>query len=173
MTLYFILPIGTFCNPYARFIHMHTDIVGPLPSCQGYSYILTIVDRFLRWQLKTSLGQLDCILLSINNIVKEDLSCTPAEIVFGTSLSLPGQFFGDDMHSNLTSYFLQESKGCRNYNSHLFEIQPNTCTHQQICIAASTFSYEKTQLKKKHFQQIIRIQSFKQIRQIFYHIKRE
>ena len=42
-------PIGTFAQPDARFSHVHIDIVGPLPVCQGYSYLLTMIDRFTRW----------------------------------------------------------------------------------------------------------------------------
>ena len=32
-----------------RFGSVHVDLVGPLPDCQGYKYLLTIVDRFSRW----------------------------------------------------------------------------------------------------------------------------
>lgn len=32
-----------------RFSCIHMDIVGPLPSSEGYTYILTCVDRFSRW----------------------------------------------------------------------------------------------------------------------------
>jgi cleavage and polyadenylation specificity factor subunit 1 len=35
--------------PDHRFGTVHVDIVGPLPSSQGYSYLLTCVDRFSRW----------------------------------------------------------------------------------------------------------------------------
>ena len=36
--------------PAARFQHVHVDIVGPLPvSQEGYSYLLTAVDRTSRW----------------------------------------------------------------------------------------------------------------------------
>ena len=28
---------------------MHADLVGPLPPSEGYSYLLTVVDRFSRW----------------------------------------------------------------------------------------------------------------------------
>ena len=40
---------GTFTPPDARFDHIHFDLVGPLAPCQGYSYLLTCVDRFTRW----------------------------------------------------------------------------------------------------------------------------
>jgi len=35
--------------PSRRFSHVHIDIVGPLPSSQGYSYLLTMIDRTTRW----------------------------------------------------------------------------------------------------------------------------
>jgi transposase InsO family protein len=35
--------------PARRFAHINLDIVGPLPTCQGYSHLLTIVDRSMRW----------------------------------------------------------------------------------------------------------------------------
>ena len=33
----------------AHFDVVHVDIVGPLPSSQGYKYLLACVDRFTRW----------------------------------------------------------------------------------------------------------------------------
>lgn len=44
-------PIGIFATPDARFSHIHIDLVGPLPMCQGYQYLLTGVDRFSRWPI--------------------------------------------------------------------------------------------------------------------------
>lgn len=36
--------------PCTRFEHIHTDIVGPLPTSRdGYRYCVTIMDRFTRW----------------------------------------------------------------------------------------------------------------------------
>ncbi len=35
--------------PSRRFSHVHIDIVGPLPSSLGYSYLLTMIDRTTRW----------------------------------------------------------------------------------------------------------------------------
>ena len=59
-----------------------------------------MIERFHR-QLKSSLKAypdssrwteiLPLILLSIRNTVKADLACTPSQLVFGTSLRLPGQ----------------------------------------------------------------------------------
>lgn len=35
--------------PKGRFEHIHMDIVGPLPPSKGYTYCLTMIDRFTRW----------------------------------------------------------------------------------------------------------------------------
>ena len=41
--------ISTFPTPDARFDILHVDLVGPLPPSQGFTYLLTCVDRFTRW----------------------------------------------------------------------------------------------------------------------------
>jgi cleavage and polyadenylation specificity factor subunit 1 len=42
-------PIGDFTLPSARFLHIHVDLIGPLPTSAGSNYCLTAVDRFTRW----------------------------------------------------------------------------------------------------------------------------
>ena len=44
-----VTPAGNFALPPARFLHVHIDLVGPLPSSAGFQYCLTAVDRFTRW----------------------------------------------------------------------------------------------------------------------------
>jgi hypothetical protein len=44
-----ITPIGNFTLPPARFLHIHIDLVGPLPSSAGFHCCLTTIDRFTRW----------------------------------------------------------------------------------------------------------------------------
>ena len=44
-----VTPLATFATPDARFDHVHLDLVGPLPPCKGFSYLLTCVDRFTHW----------------------------------------------------------------------------------------------------------------------------
>nr|VZI04556.1 unnamed protein product [Spirometra erinaceieuropaei] len=44
-------PTSTFAVPDVRFHHVHLDLVGPLPPSQGYTHILTAVDRFKRWSI--------------------------------------------------------------------------------------------------------------------------
>jgi cleavage and polyadenylation specificity factor subunit 1 len=38
-----VIPLGDFTPPAARFLHVHTDLVGPLPTSAGYTYCLTPV----------------------------------------------------------------------------------------------------------------------------------
>ncbi|XP_061896831.1 uncharacterized protein LOC133645915 [Entelurus aequoreus] len=38
-----------FPIPVRRFDHVHVDLVGPLPPSQGYTHLLTMVDRTTRW----------------------------------------------------------------------------------------------------------------------------
>lgn len=42
-------PVDRIVMPQRRFDHINIDIVGPLPPSRGYTYLLTIVDRFSRW----------------------------------------------------------------------------------------------------------------------------
>ena len=44
-----VSPTGTFLPPDTHFEHVHVDLVGPLPPSQGYTHLLTCVDRFTRW----------------------------------------------------------------------------------------------------------------------------
>ncbi|XP_076384356.1 uncharacterized protein LOC117225084 [Megalopta genalis] len=42
-------PVGTFAPPSCRFVHVHLDLVGPLPTSRGNRYCLTCIDRYTRW----------------------------------------------------------------------------------------------------------------------------
>ncbi|GBM76229.1 Transposon Tf2-11 polyprotein [Araneus ventricosus] len=42
-------PLAECKVPNQRFVHINIDIIGPLPSSQGFSYCLTAIDRFSRW----------------------------------------------------------------------------------------------------------------------------
>ena len=171
-------PAGSFTPPDARFTLVHNDIVGPLPTSNGYTHLLTAVNRFTRWpeaiplmdtstktvahtfllgwvarfrvpttitsdrgsqfesdlwlrsmrhlgthhicttayhpcanglveqlhrQLKAALmahspqsqwiKALPLVLLGIRSALKEDIACTSAQLVYGTTLRLPGEFF--------------------------------------------------------------------------------
>lgn len=216
---------GQFPTPDDRFSHVHVDIVGPLPSCEGNAYILTCVDRFTRWpvaipitdtssitiaksfvenwithygapavittdrgaqfqsnlfrdltrligckhikttayhpsanglverfhrQMKSSLmarlpshhwtESLPFVMLGIRSALKEDLGCSSAELVYGCSLRLPGEFLEspkvDDV--NLSSYIhrlksqmanLRAVNTRRNSFPGRIPNDLNTCTH--------------------------------------------
>jgi cleavage and polyadenylation specificity factor subunit 1 len=176
-----------------RFYHIHLDIVGPLPTSENKTYILTIVDRFTRWpeaypmsnilastiaktlvenylprfgcpavittdqgsqfqsklfqeltkllgihhirttsyhpqangmverfhrQFKAALkargnttnwkSELPFVLLGIRSAVKEDLHCSPAELVYGQALRLPGEFFTENKENQDPSEFVEK-----------------------------------------------------------------
>ncbi|GFY16605.1 transposon Ty3-G Gag-Pol polyprotein [Trichonephila clavipes] len=42
-------PLSSFQEPSQRFDHVHLDLIGPLPPSNGYSYCLTMIDRFSKW----------------------------------------------------------------------------------------------------------------------------
>lgn len=42
-------PLEAFSIPQRRFDHIHVDLVGPLSPSNGYTHLLTVVDRFTRW----------------------------------------------------------------------------------------------------------------------------
>ena len=171
-------PLSAFPTPNTRFDVVHIDLVGPLPSSHGHTYLLTCVDRFTRWpeaiplkdisaetaakafvagwiarfgvpstivtdrgrqfeshlwshlmsllgtkrsrttayhpqsngmverfhrQLKAALktqsnpnawmDSLPLILLGIRTALKPDINSTAAEMVYGTNIRLPGEFF--------------------------------------------------------------------------------
>ena len=43
-----LLP-GSFPLPDELFVHVHVDITGPLPVCEGQSYLLSCLDCFSHW----------------------------------------------------------------------------------------------------------------------------
>ena len=56
---------------------------------------------------RTWFENLPLALLSIRNVIKEDLGCTASEMVFGTSLTLPGQFFEKNISLQPTTTFVK------------------------------------------------------------------
>ena len=216
-----------FNLPDARFNQVHIDLVGPLPTSHGFSYMLTCIDHFTRWpevipitditaetvarafiqgwisrfgvpstvttgrgrqfesslwsnlmqllgckcirttsyhpvanglierfhrQLKTALkthpqptswtDSLPIVLLGIRTQLKDDLKCTTAELVYGTTLRLPGEFFDNsnaDLFPDPSSYVtklknmmiqLQPTPVCQQHKSKSYVSSHLTsCTH--------------------------------------------
>jgi hypothetical protein len=52
-------PIEKFATPSSKFDHVHVDIVGPLHPSQGFRYIVTCVDRCLRWPEATPMDDIE------------------------------------------------------------------------------------------------------------------
>ena len=80
--------------------HIHTTSYHPIAN--------GIVERFHR-QLKSALkaqqsehwvSALPLVLLGIRTAIKEDLSCTTAELLYGTTLRLPGEFVSPSEQHN-------------------------------------------------------------------------
>ncbi|GFV84462.1 transposon Tf2-9 polyprotein [Trichonephila clavipes] len=42
-------PLSSFQEPSQCFDHVHLDLIGPLPPSNGYTYCLTMIDRFSKW----------------------------------------------------------------------------------------------------------------------------
>ena len=49
-------PLEKFSVPQRRFDHIHVVLVGPLPPSNGFTHLLTVVDRFSRWPEAIPLG---------------------------------------------------------------------------------------------------------------------
>ena len=196
--------------PDSRFESIHVDLVGPLPPSQGYTHLLTVVDRFTRWleaipitdtttqgvakaliaswvsrfgmpaviisdrgpqfvsqlwteiaqllgvelrqtaafhpqsngmverfhrQLKASLTarltgpnwttQLPLVLLGIPAAHKDDLDASPAEMVYGIELQLPGQFRAPAEGNPAAGPFLEDLRRA------MTRLQPTPTAHHQ------------------------------------------
>ncbi|GFU33108.1 retrovirus-related Pol polyprotein from transposon 412 [Nephila pilipes] len=43
-----VSPIEHFAPTLERFKHVHVDLVGPLPPSDGFTYLLTCIDRYIQ-----------------------------------------------------------------------------------------------------------------------------
>ncbi|GFY35177.1 hypothetical protein TNCV_5045511 [Trichonephila clavipes] len=194
-------PLSSFQEPSQRFDHVHLNLIGPLPPSNGYTYCLTMTDRFSKWpeaqplkditaetvaeaffsswvsrfgtpailttdrgrQFESSLFKalskllgvqkcrtigyhpqangmieelhhplksaikchaterwtevLPIVLLGLRASLKEDILCTPAELVFGTTIRLPGEMFDSSKPDDDVVNFVSKLKSltCNNF----------------------------------------------------------
>ncbi|GFU27539.1 hypothetical protein TNCV_282681 [Trichonephila clavipes] len=200
-------PLSSFQEPSQRFDHVHLDLIGPLPPSNGYTYCLTMIDRFSKWpeaqplkditaeavaeaffsswvsrfgtpailttdrgrQFESSLFKalskllgvqkcrttgyhpqangmieelhrplksaikchaterwtevLPIILLGLRASLKEDILCTPADLVFGTTIRLPGEMFDSSKPDDDVVNFVSKLK------SHMQSLHPKPPKH--------------------------------------------
>ncbi|GFW50562.1 retrovirus-related Pol polyprotein from transposon 17.6 [Trichonephila clavipes] len=199
--------LSSFQEPSQRFDHVHLDLIGPLLPSNGYTYCLTMIDRFSKWpeaqplkditaetvaeaffsswvsrfgtpailttdrgrQFESSLFKalskllgvqkcrttgyhpqangmieelhrplksaikchaterwtevLPIILLGLRASLKEDILCTPAELVFGTTIRLPGEMFDSSKPDDDVVNFVSKLK------SHMQSLHPKPPKH--------------------------------------------
>lgn len=235
-----VTPLSTFKTPDARFDNIHLDIVGPLPPSNGYTYILTCIDRFTRWpeatpiidmtaetvaqafvtswvsrfgvpstvstdrgrqfesalwtrlmqllgskrirttsyhpianglverfhrQLKASLkshpnpthwtDSLPLVLLGIRTALKDDLHCSTAELVYGTTLRLPGEFFDitKDETADPASYVARLKSTMQQLQAAPVRKQPQRKVHISDDLASCTHVFVRHDGVRKPLQQ--------------------
>ena len=76
-----------------RFSHIHIDIVGPLHSSQGFSYLLTMIDRTTRWPGVAPLASISaetCVCVFLSTWVST--FGVPAVLTSDRGASLPPPF---------------------------------------------------------------------------------
>ena len=67
-------PLETFNVPHRRFDHIHVDLVGPLPPSDGFTHLLTIVDRFSHWPEAVPLNDISTVCLRSGPHIPLDLT---------------------------------------------------------------------------------------------------
>ena len=235
-----VTPLSTFQNPEARFREVHLDLVGPLPSSQGYTYLLTGIDRFTRWpeafpitditaetvarafiggwvarfgapdtvttdrgaqfesalwrqlmvllgttrirttayhpiangmverfhrQLKAALKAqphpnqwveaLPTVLLGIRTALKQDIGCSTAEFVYGTTLRLPGEFVDSTLDTSTAdpaSYVTRLKLAMQHVQASPVHKQPSRSVHIDESLFSGTHALIRRDARRTPLQ---------------------
>ena len=120
-------PLQTFHFPGCHFDHIHTDLVGPLPSSEGFTHLLTVVNRFTRWPeaiLLRDTSTVTCAQALVTHWISR--FGVPVHITthrgtqFTSQLwSSVAQFLGMQLHRT-TAYHPQSNGLVERFHRHLF-----------------------------------------------------
>lgn len=129
--------------------HMRTTTYNP--KANG---IIERWHRTLKASIKTKfienwIDELPMILLGLRSIVKEDLKASPAELTYGKTLNLPGQFFSESKEQITDVDFVKKFKRMMN------KVRPTETTFHD---KPSVFIHPKLQTAKYVF---VRVDSHK------------
>lgn len=68
----------------------------------------TILVPIVWYHFSTWFENLPLLLLSIQNVFRQNLGCTPSEMVFSTSVTLQGQYYEKTNHLKPTMFFVED-----------------------------------------------------------------
>ena len=110
-------PIQEFKIPPGRFAHIHVDIVGPLPTFEGFKYIFTAIDRWTRFPIAVPMPDStteNCIKVFLNSWVS--YFGVPEQLVTDRGTQFTSHLWRDLMRSlgirhNLTTAYHPQSNG--------------------------------------------------------------
>ena len=94
-------PFGSFLSPDERFARVHVNMIGPLPLCEGQSYLLTCVDRFSHWCEAFSMPDI-ITYTTAKTFVAGWISCFGVQAVITTDR---GKQFESDLFNQLMKLF--------------------------------------------------------------------
>ena len=119
-------PLEKFHVPPRRFDHIHVDLVGPLPPSKGYTYLLTVVDRFTRWPEAiplTNTVTLTCAEALVSNWISRfgvplDMSSDRGSQFTSQLWASVSQLLGTTLH-HTTAYHPQANGLVERFHRHL------------------------------------------------------
>ena len=96
------------------------------PHCQWNSGTFPPTAQSHSQNLPYSRMSLPMVLLGVHSAIKEDLHCTTAELIYGTTLRLPGEFFTSSREP--VDPFLHSKPPCNTY-----KLSPLPCSVFCVC----------------------------------------